>query len=217
MAPTAWAARFTGHEVLVATSGPSLTTAVRSGLPAVDVSDGSATDAYFRLTARALTEGDSHLDCHTQDLWQQAAGVLLGQAESVEHSEAVAAVADMNDHMVDSTVRVARAWRADVLMYTPMVAAGLLAAAAVGIPAVLHGIGLPYPTFVAALEAMSDAQERHVMGGKPAGPIGSINLCPEGVRPAGVEPGWPMRYVPHNGSAIFPSWLFTPPTTCGSA
>ncbi|MGB6163469.1 MAG: hypothetical protein WCF33_15215, partial [Pseudonocardiaceae bacterium] len=166
MVPTAWAARFTGHEVLVATSGPSLTMAVRSGLPAIDVSDGSATDAYFRLAAHALAEENSHLDCHTRDLWQRAVGVLLGQAESGEHSEAVTAVADMNDHMVDSTVQVARAWQADVLMYTPMVAAGLLAAEAVGIPAVLHGIGLPYPTFVAALALIIRLDRWVVWGGR---------------------------------------------------
>jgi glycosyltransferase len=185
--------------------------AVHSGLLAVDVSDGSAADAYFRLAARALAEGNGHMDCHTRDVWQRAASVLLGQVESEEHREAVAAVAEMNNHMVDSTVRVARAWRADVLVYSPMVVAGLLAAAAVGIPAILHGLGLPYPTFVAALEAMTDAQERHGLDETPAGPMGSIDLCPESVRPAGVEPGWAMRYVPHNGSAVLPDWLFTSP------
>jgi hypothetical protein len=211
MVPTAWAARFTGHEVLFATTGPSLTMAVNSGMPAIDVSDGSATDVYFQLV-RALPEGDGHFDCHTPNVWQRVVSGLLGQGmESEEYRQAIAAVAKMNDHMVDSTVRVARAWRADVLVYTPMVVAGLLAATAVGIPAVLHGLGLPYPTFVAALEVMTDAQERHGLGGTPVGPMGSIDLCPESVRPTGTEPGWPMRYVPHNGGAVLPDWLFTPP------
>jgi hypothetical protein len=212
MVPTAWAARFTGHEVLFATSGPSLTMVVRSGLPAVDVSDGSATDVYFRLADRALAGGDGHLDCHTRDMWQRFVSGLLEPADVGEHSrETVAGFAEVNDHMVDSTVRVAREWQADVLVYTPLVVAGLLAAATVGIPAVLHGIGLPRPTFVEALEAMADVQERHGLGGTPAGPIGSIDLCPTSLQPAGVEPGWPMRYVPHNGSAVLPSWLFAPP------
>ncbi|MGB6162866.1 MAG: glycosyltransferase [Pseudonocardiaceae bacterium] len=61
------------------------------------------------------------------------------------------------------------------------------------------------------LEAMTDVQKRHGLNGTPAGPTGSIDPCPESVRPAGVESGWSMRYVPHNDSAVFPSWLFTPP------
>lgn len=211
LVPTAWAARLTGHEVLFATTGPSLTMAIHSGLPAVDISDGKAADTYFRIAASVPNRENDHFDYHAPEVWKWVTSALSGKVELGEHSEAVAAVAEMNNYMVDSTVQVARAWRADVLVYTPMVAAGLLAATAVGIPAILHGLGLPSPTFVVALNMMTDAQKRHGLGGIPEGPMGHIDLCPESLRPGGAEPGWPMRYIPHNGGAVLPSWLFATP------
>jgi hypothetical protein len=48
--------------------------------------------------------------------------------------------------MIDGLVDAARTWGADAVVYPPPAVAGLVAARAIGVPAVLHGIGTRRPT-----------------------------------------------------------------------
>src|SRR5437868_13636808 len=67
--PTAWAAQAAGHEVRVAATGPSLDMAIRLGLAAVEVSDGTAAHAYRRLAERAMATRPAAHDLSTA--WQR--------------------------------------------------------------------------------------------------------------------------------------------------
>jgi Protein of unknown function (DUF1205) len=209
LVPTAWAMRCARHEVLVASTGPSLDMAVRSGLPAVEVSDGTATDAYNRLCA--FTISDAQLKGNPTQRWEVFCAMAT-KPQSIDWStpfgEIAVLISEVSKRMVSGIIGVARSWRADVLVYEPLVGAGMLAAAETGIPAVLHGIGMPYPTLMLKSDKMPD---------KPLGipttsrePAATIDLCPPSLRPSATKQGWPCRYVPSNGGAVLPDWLLAP-------
>lgn len=208
---TAWAARCAGHEVLIATTGPSLDMAARSGLPAMEVSDGTATDAYFRGAEAAVAhqrqEGDSSL---TWASFRTALVTPRPAQEPASANGAIGSIAEVGERMLPGILATARDWRADVLVYEPYLAVGALAAAAAGIPAVLHGIGLPYPPAVATFAEMTNTLTRLGIPSAPTSPDATIDLCPPSLRPPDATEGWPSRYVPANGGAILPDWLLVP-------
>ncbi|AOS63343.1 glycosyltransferase [Actinoalloteichus hymeniacidonis] len=216
--PTMWAARSAGHEVLVATTGPSLGMAIRSGLPTVDVSpDDSATANYHQLAPRALARraGNRPADGDPADQWRGMTAAFGGSWSTVRKRRPVADVDFLttlfavSGRMIDATVRIARDWRADVLVFTSFLAAGEIPATAVGIPSVLHGIGLPHPPATSLLGVLDEVAERHGVAGRLDPPAAVIDLCPETLRPARSDRGLPLRYVPYNGGALLSNAVCT--------
>ncbi|MET8542338.1 nucleotide disphospho-sugar-binding domain-containing protein [Kitasatospora sp. NPDC004799] len=213
--PTMWAARSAGHEVLVAATGPSLDMAARSGLAAVDVSDGDAAEAYHRLGVRVTKNRPDRYDL--SEAWRRFTGAadrpdpMAADRPDPAREDVAALVLGVGGRMVDGTVDLIRRWRADLLVFTTFLAGGQLAAEATGIPCVMHGIGLPYPSFAAVLSALEDVRARHGITGALTPPVATVDLCPESLRPADAKAGWPMRYVPYNGGAVLPDWLSAAP------
>ncbi|MFJ9568729.1 glycosyltransferase [Streptomyces bacillaris] len=196
MVPLAQAALAAGHDVLVAASGPALTTAAAAGLHAVGTDDGASAEPYEDLVRR-FTETDVS--------WQ------LRPDEVIAHVARV--FAEVAARMVDGLVDTATTWGADAVVHTPPAVAGLLCARAVGVPAVLHGIGTRRPTFRPALQHLAPVTERLGVAEVPEAEV-ELDLNPASLVPV-LQDGplrsaaahvLPMRYAPYTGGAVLPGW-----------
>ncbi|MFG3106260.1 glycosyltransferase [Streptomyces tendae] len=196
----AQAAQSAGHDVLAAVSGPALGTAADAGLLATATDDGAARRSYERL-ADMLAEGGS--------------GMEIGGEEMARYVGSV--FADTSRAMLDGLLSTARTWRPDVVVYTPPTVAGLVTARALGVPAVMHGLGTPLPTPPGALKGFAAAAEA----------VGVPDLAQEvrdveiDVSPPSLDPFGPprapehrrsvvpMRFTAYTGGAQLPQWLLT--------
>ncbi|WP_327071962.1 nucleotide disphospho-sugar-binding domain-containing protein [Kitasatospora sp. NBC_01302] len=212
LVPLAWAALAAGHEVRMV-STPGLMGAVEStGLPGVAV--GRDIDLEAVLASRALAP-----------VRQSAA-----EPEEVMQARVMENIASLllefAENMVDDLVKYARAWRPDVIVYDPVTFGGLVAATALGIPAVGHLYGMARwlrPEFKNLIggEAWPRYEQLFTrFGVEPAyDPVAWVDPRPASMRwdeavmgmPAAqtVQP-IPMRYIPYNGSGAVPDWLTRP-------
>lgn len=191
LVPLARALSAAGHEVRVATAGDGL--AVRtSGLPVEDV----APDFDFgRIARRTMLRHP-----------------LIARAElaGTAGTRGVALLfGTVNDQLADGVVELARRWRPDLVVHEPLAVAGALAAAVVGVPAVLHENSLfDGPTLIEATEArLGAARRRHGVDVLPQ-PAAAISIAPPSV--LGGRAGWPMRAEPYSGEGAPPEWLCRP-------
>ncbi|ONF71380.1 hypothetical protein AVR91_0211895 [Amycolatopsis keratiniphila subsp. keratiniphila] len=188
MVPFAWGLRAAGHEVRVA-GHPSLAPAITgSGLTAVEVGD----DPDF-------------VDLFTVGINRKAASA----DESVTVDGAIAGCADM---MVDDLVTFARDWRPQILVHDPLNLAAPIAARVLGIPAVKHLWGPDFSATMPVAEevATGDLVRRFGIDRLPDIPDLIIDPCPAAMQvPApGDVPRQPIRFVPYNGPADHPGWLW---------
>lgn len=190
LVPLAHAARLAGHQVLFAAGGPALRAAAEAGLATVDVTSGQdVTAPYIRLTSTAI-------------------GPELPVPEVMRR--VFGAFGEIGDLMLPALTRTARDWEADVVLYPPMLPAGVLAARAAGSLAVVHGIGLRHPLF--PLGADADAAE------PPSRPDAELSLGPGSLEeinpsaPADVPPYGlvTMRPCTYNGGGPVPAWALKP-------
>jgi len=181
--PLAWALRAAGHEVLVATCGVSVSVATRAGLPVVNVAVGTDLPALYAKHRETFRDSVARPD-DSRDVTPQI-------------------FVDTCDAMADGVVRLAREWRADVIVHTPDAAAALIASACLSIPAVFLGIGLHYSpeTMARALYSAVPHVCARLSVAQPAAPVAWIDTAPPSLR-GGREAAWPMRSVPYNGGAV---------------
>ena len=190
---TAWALRAAGHDVIVATGGHHELGA-QAGLQVVDTAPGVDfaavfTEGFAKAGGSAPTGGPP-----TQQPTDRA---FVGRL-----------FAFVSEKFTDEMVALARFWRPDVVLYTPLQAAGLLAAQAVGVPAVLHTIGIGQNTATSAMVTDYFTHEYERFGLRPATPAAVLDVSPPSMRVA--TDTWPMRYVPYNGGAVLPAWIREP-------
>jgi UDP:flavonoid glycosyltransferase YjiC (YdhE family) len=187
MVPLAVALREAGHEVRVAAGGDAAA-ARPAGLEVDDVVPGFD----FSRTARRV------LLRHP----------LIGRAELAGKAgtRGVALLfGAVNDQLLDGTVRLAREWSPDLVVYEPLAAAGAHAAAEVGVPAVLHGNTL---FDEAELVRVTTAAMRHQRpAGLPADRLVLSVAPPSLVGPREVRP---MRFVSYGGEGDLPDLLREP-------
>jgi hypothetical protein len=110
------------------------------------------------------------------------------------------------DAMADGLVRLAAAWRADVVIHSPEAVAARTVSEKLGIPTVFHGTGFAHHP--GAVEPW----KRRVSARVPAGDWGiaaALDVSPPSMSLM-EDYGWRMRYVPYNGGGALPSWLFEP-------
>lgn len=152
LVPLALALRAAGHDVLIAAGGDALG-ADTAGVPTRDVAPGFRFERVARRTmlrhpliARAEMAGTGGT---------RGVGLLFGAA---------------NDEIVDLVVDLAREWRPDLVGYEPLALAGAVAAASIGVPAVLLENSLfDGPALVAATAAQAGAMlRRHGVDAVPA-------------------------------------------------
>lgn len=197
LVPLAHAALAAGHEVLVATSGSALPTAVSAGLHTVAVNDGESARPYEEMVRKVA---------------ETSIGTDLPDAELVAYFASV--FGEVGTLMADGLVETARIWGADAVVYPAPHVAGLLTARAVGIPAVLHGLGTRRPTFGPALAHLAPVAQRMNVAELREADV-ELDLSPPSLEtihqdsphPNKNESTLPMRYAPYNGGAQLPDWL----------
>jgi glycosyltransferase len=220
LVPLAHAAQARGHDVLFATSGPSLSTAAAAGLHAVAVDDGEALHEYNKL----------------DDLVVKG---TLGMDVDPEAIETLASIfAEMGAIMADGLVEVGKTWGADAVVHSAGHVAGLLTARVLGGSSVLHGVGRPHAPFWEALEHMAPVAQRMGVGEVPEADV-QIDVSPPSLEPiiqssteaavpdpadpvhqdteprrpsistlwASHTPRLPMRFCSYSGGANLPRWV----------
>lgn len=196
MVPLAWELQASGHEVLVATSGPALA-AERAGLAVVDVAPGF--------------ESAKHVARLLRDRPDAAARFRNLRGSKVrDMREVVEFLALVSAPLVDGAVDLARVWRPDLIVQSQIDPVGLLVAAKFGIPLVNHGFGFADTGKLSEAHrvGLAEAFDRHGVTGTPR-PTVAIDVAPPSM--TGGSRGWPMRYLPFNGGGRLPAWLFGAP------
>jgi UDP:flavonoid glycosyltransferase YjiC (YdhE family) len=96
------------------------------------------------------------------------------------------------------------------VVFEPLAVAGALAAAVLGVPAVLHENSLfDGPLLVRATAArLTNVLPRYGVSGLPPA-AATVTVAPPSL--VGPRAGWPMRYVPYSGEGELPDWLREPP------
>jgi UDP:flavonoid glycosyltransferase YjiC (YdhE family) len=182
---TAWALRAAGHDVILATGGHH-DLAAHAGLHVVDTSPGVDFGKVFRgLTAGAPEPGDR-----------------LGHQLDV----VAKMFAEVSRHSIEHTVELARTWRPDLVLFSPLQGAGPLAAQVARVPAIAHTIGVAQPGALWTLVAKHLAEDYERFGVRPTEPSAVLDVSPPSLRAPDAD-GWSMRYVPYNGGATLPDWL----------
>jgi UDP:flavonoid glycosyltransferase YjiC (YdhE family) len=118
--------------------------------------------------------------------------------------------------LVDELLALAGRWRPDVVVSEPMEVAGRMAAGTLNLPAVRYRLGPdwftgPFETTLAKYTVR--ACRRLGLGGGLPEPALILDPCPPGLQIPGVPSGWPVRFVPYNGSGVLPPWATEPPAT----
>ncbi|MFC4121793.1 nucleotide disphospho-sugar-binding domain-containing protein [Nonomuraea zeae] len=210
LVPVLWALRAAGHEVCVASQPAMAGVVTDSG--AVFVPAGPDVD-HERLRAERM-DGLRH------DRVPAAPppGVSAGEHWRPGQREKVARVfgvfAARADLMVDDTLEFARRWRPDLVLFEPTSYAGPLVAALLGVPAVrhIHGVDLTYQAHELVPEVLAPTTARLGLGDcRILGDL-TVDPCPPSMQiPARVERAR-VGYVPYNGRAVLPDWLWEPPS-----
>ena len=185
LVPLAWALRSAGHKALIATCGIGVNAALRAGLPVSDVAPGIDIAAVHRRYRNAF---------HTP-FPPPPGGAFPAGTPSV--------FTELCDLTADGILAAAEQMRADVIVYTPEAAAGLIAATRLAAPAVFVSIGLGHSPALMRdrYRAMCATVERLGLSGLDE-PTAWLDLCPPSLRHS--SSGWPMRYVQYNGGDLRP-------------
>ncbi|MEV6602595.1 nucleotide disphospho-sugar-binding domain-containing protein [Kutzneria sp. NPDC051319] len=196
----AHAARAAGHEVLYATGG-SVDAVSDAGLQVVDASPGTDYREIFMGLGARMGE---QMTAARNDL-QRTVEVALRM------------FAKVSEPTLETVVRVAEKWQPDVIVHTPMQAAGQLAAGKLGVPLVMLNLGMGQDRGLsdmrkATYEELHEYFERHGVAEAPA-PAVRFDVTPPSVRGEAEQPAdvWSMRYVPYNGGSVLPEWLLDKP------
>jgi UDP:flavonoid glycosyltransferase YjiC (YdhE family) len=119
-------------------------------------------------------------------------------------------IVGMWDHLVDDYVEAAKRLAPDLIVYDPSFNAGLVAAAAMDVPAVGNGQGIMRHTPEFLRQHAATAFERHHV--ELPKKIMMIDIVPESLMLEDGTSNRRMRYTPYNGSGIVPSWLLERPS-----
>ncbi|MEU5050228.1 nucleotide disphospho-sugar-binding domain-containing protein [Streptomyces sp. NPDC021096] len=201
MVPLSWALRAAGHELVVA-STEGLVPAIRdAGLPAV-VLGRERPDTIRQMTGYYFD-------------W--LAG-LPGPATVEDVRElgphAVAMYRAMAETTIDDTLRFARRWRPDLVVYDPTTFVGPLTAAAVNVPSARHIWGMDYTSVTRESEPEALAELCARIGVAPMDTLGTVTVdpCPPSLQTKLDVTRLPMRFVPYNGPGVLRPWHLDTPT-----
>jgi len=196
----AHAARAAGHDVLYVAGG-QVDAVSAAGLQIVDASPGTDYAQIFMGIGAGVRE-------------QMAAA-----RDDLSRTMAIALrmFAKVSEPTLETVVRVAEKWQPDVIVHTPMQAAGQLAAGKLGVPLVALELGMGHSRVRPDLrhttyEELREQFERHGVAEVP-NPAARISVTPPSVRGGEELPddAWAMRYVPYNGGSVVPEWLLDKP------
>lgn len=198
LVPLAWALRADGHEVLVA-SWTGADKVAGSGLQWVDVAPGL--NMYAETFGRG---GQSPASAKLPEEFRR-----FFTSNGTDREAFTALFSHVNDLVADRMVAAARDFRPDLVVYECMSHSALVAAAALGVPAVQYAVGfqLTGPMTAAALPHLAATFARH--GVEPPSSVDIIHNVPASMA-IGDHGRWPVRGVPNSGGAELPDWLARP-------
>jgi UDP:flavonoid glycosyltransferase YjiC (YdhE family) len=137
---------------------------------------------------------------------------LVNIAPELDASHELLAVAgarrpDLLNRVADSLVAHGQEWRPDLIVFEPLATAGVVAAAALGVPAVQHNLGFGRNAALRAtmLEELADSFARHGVAAPPADEVQVIDIAPPST--VAATDGWPLRPVSFSGGGTLPQWL----------
>ncbi|MEE1799004.1 MULTISPECIES: nucleotide disphospho-sugar-binding domain-containing protein [unclassified Streptomyces] len=195
MVPLGWALQMAGHEVLVASAGPGLMLG-EAGVRCVDVAPGLSLTQMQAKLAQNHPDVIARLNNDSLDPdYHQTIGLAVSSALRLQPT------------LVENMIRTAEEWQPDVIVYSPLLTPGLIAAAKLGIPAVRNEFGMvrtdDSPQLMRHLH--SDLFEAH--GVELPKTLATIDITPPSM--GGIEPGaWQMGVVPFNGGGVFPPGVY---------
>ncbi len=205
LVPLGWALQAAGHEVRVASQprlAPVITEAGGVAVPVGPDLDHDEVRARcmrdLRLTAvpEAPTPGASMAG------WRPDAKAKVRQVFSVFAAYAEA--------MTDDTLAHARSWRPDLVVFDPTTYAGPLVAAAIGVPSVrhVHGVDVTHQARDVVPELIGPLAGRLGLSGVEILGDLTVDPCPPSMQIPAAGARQPVRYVPYNGPAVMPAWLW---------
>jgi UDP:flavonoid glycosyltransferase YjiC (YdhE family) len=200
--PLSWACQLSGHEVRVAVRPLGVEAVKATGLVTVPVGDEATIQQAqshhgglaYKGTPRNVTGNwFTRPELLDKDLRVGMASRLLAAAQAT----------------AEDTVAFALAWRPDIVVYDTVASAGLVAAAAVGVPAVGHTAG-----YSLAFDYQGEAELWTVYKGlfdrfdlAPVFPEFLVDPCPPSLRDPYRIPWAAMRLVCYNGPVVAQPWL----------
>jgi hypothetical protein len=192
MVPLTWALRSAGHEILVSGNAAVVERARLAGLSGAVVPDPPRRQAPAPATAAPSPPADgagAPLDwAAMEERWRHRVGAVVGH------------------HL-----RIARAWRPDLILCDPIEFSGLVVAGSLNVPAVVHRWGadrISSSTLARAPRALAEIGVRH---GVPDGiPLPALVLdpCPPTLQCPDAGHAQPIRFLPFNGVGSLPEWVF---------
>jgi UDP:flavonoid glycosyltransferase YjiC (YdhE family) len=190
MVPLAWGLLAAGHEVWVASQPALVPTITGSGVPGVAV--GANLDFAKEMFVKAIVGGPAGGDeAVTAD------GVVARYAEAA----------------IDDLVEFGRLWQPDLLVHEPFNLAAAVAAQVLSIPVVKHLWAADFTEAVPVEEAVAtgDLVRRFGIARLREDSDLILDPCPPAMQVApGRSPRQPIRFVPYNGTAEHPPWLWKP-------
>ncbi|WP_129308660.1 nucleotide disphospho-sugar-binding domain-containing protein [Streptomyces sp. L2] len=195
--PLAWALRGEGHEVVAAVQPDVVDTALTAGLHTVSIGDPYHVED---LLSGGLPPGKRPREVRPRP---DAAGLAGGAKVWQMHAK----------YLVEEHLAFARRYRPDLIVADMMEYSSLIVGGVLGVPVVHHRWGLdPFTTGAraAAREALGPLCRRLGLPGLPD-PDVVLDPSPAALRLPDTSPGSPIRYVPSNGPAVLPDWLYDGP------
>lgn len=196
MVPLAWALRAAGHEVGFAVPAQARDVVARWGLPVAAVGHDPGSRAMIAEVVRAESV-------------VRAGSAALPAAPPVTVPRSVPIFAAICDAMADDLLAHARAFRPDVVVTDPTAQAGVLVAAALGVPALRHPWFADIAGALAQRQAVRDAEVAALapvaarLGVDPAlvrtSGDATLDPCPPSLGVPVPGPRHPVRYVPFHG------------------
>ena len=212
LVPLGWALRAAGHEVRLASTPMWGDDLANTGLPAVTVGgsprvsraqrDALAKMVYYQATPWP-TDWAANLHRLNREQWDylEAVGRYMSAAA---------------DAMTDDLIGFVQDWDPDAVVYDTDSYAGIVAAAAAGVPAVQHrngpDSGLRYEMVQPGSEPLPEYAalfERHGLR-VPGDPPAIVDPTPPTLRGDALPELIGMQYVPFNGPGIMPDGLTGP-------
>jgi len=202
LVPVCRALRAAGHDMLVACQ-PDLIPAVRAaGLTAAEVgTDAQLTTGIGRFLPESMFPAHDFARRDTmmgRYLWEALALSFAAHAEEY----------------VEDYLRLARAWRPDLVLHDHIALVGRVVGGVLDVPAVSHRWGLDPtngPCEAKAKELLAPLCNRLGLPGVPD-PAFIVDPCPPSLQVEDALPGYRVRYVPFNGAGTLPDWAVTRPS-----
>jgi L-demethylnoviosyl transferase len=191
--PTAWALRAQGHEVVVSAPANFSDRITSAGLFAANVVPAIEFDQFMR---------------HDRD----GTPLPMPAEPAAKREYSGRAWGRLAAHCLPANQRLVESYRPDLVISEPDEFSGPMLAARHDIPLVEHGWGMT------TMPDWKPAANQELAGELAALDIPEIpepdvrlDNCPEGLRRDTDVTGWTMRYVPYNGSGVFPEWTLSRP------